>query len=207
MSHADYYRGVERAQQALAAAPADATAVRRAELVHEAMSGLLAQTSSAGQLACAAGCAHCCHFPVGVTFGEAHLLATAIAADAALRATFVRAAAAAAQRSWHELVGQPCPLLHAGRCGLYPERPLPCRAMASRDADACGAALHGGPTPPLDGEAFWRGLGAAAALAAAGPPPGTRELRAATMAVLEHLSAPLEERAAAFLAARAAPAE
>ncbi|MCA8967565.1 MAG: hypothetical protein KDC48_21980, partial [Planctomycetes bacterium] len=74
MSHADYYRGVERAQQALAAAPADATAVRRAELVHEAMSGLLAQTSSAGQLACTAGRRHRSTVRDSVTLGKTELL-------------------------------------------------------------------------------------------------------------------------------------
>jgi hypothetical protein len=52
---------------------------------------------------------------------------------------------------------------------------------------------------PRDEAAFWRGLGAAAALAG-DPPGGSRELRSALAALLAHPADP----AAAFAAARPA---
>lgn len=98
----------------------------------------------------------------------------------------------------------PCPFLRTDRsCGVYAARPLPCRALASSDAEACAAAVRGQATVPRDEAAFWRGLGAAATLATAAP-VGSRELRSAVAGLLLAEGNP-EARAEAFLIARAAP--
>jgi Fe-S-cluster containining protein len=194
--HAEYYRGLELAQQALRGAGAEPGA--RARAVHAAMAPAFADTPAAPQRACRAGCAHCCHLPVGVTFAEALALAAALRANAALAARVLAAARDTADLAWQELALLPCPLLTDGTCAAYELRPLPCRALASSDADACRAARDSRGAAPLDDVAFVRGLGAAAALAAADP-PGTRELRAALAALLHGDAA---GHAARFRAAR-----
>jgi hypothetical protein len=204
-SHGEFYRGLERAAAACAAAgPAPA---EQAAAVHRAMAPLLADTEVGDRLACRAGCSHCCHFPVGITFAEALLLAQAVAAEPRLVALVAAEAAATADRGWLQLVGRPCPLLLADRCAAHGARPLPCRALGSTDAEACAAALRGPATVPRDEAAWWRGLGAAAALAEAGnlgeTAAGSRELRAALAAVL---AAPTTTAAAAaFRSARPVP--
>lgn len=200
-NQAEFYRGLEAASGALANAKADADggAAPLAIAVHDAVTPLL--TADAASHACRAGCAACCHFPVGVTFAEAQRLAAAIAAEARLVDRVLAEADASEPLAWPQLVGRPCPLLLEGRCRRHEARPLPCRALASRDAAACERALTAAVEVPRDEAASWRGLGAGAALASAGPVHGHRELRAALAAVLRHPAA----AAAAFLAARAAP--
>lgn len=197
VSQSEFYRGVERARQALLGSP-DCPA----EAVHSALQPLLDHTAAAVERACHRGCDHCCHFPVGVTFGEARRLVALVERTPELREHVLADALQTADLSWRELVGLPCPMLHNHECAAHAARPLPCRAMASSDAAACARALHGGAPPPVDGEAFWRGLGAAEVLADATSPPGTRELRSALHALLadEH-----EDAASAFLAARGLP--
>lgn len=193
-SHDEFYRGLEAASRALrdrvGAAP-------RAAAVLAAATGLFTTTELHRRLACAAGCSHCCLFPVGVTYGEALLLAAALASDRNGTAAVLAEAAATRALPWSALVGRPCPLLVGDRCTHHPARPLPCRALGSADAAACAAALRGQVVVPRDEAAFWRGVGAAAALAAE-PPGGSRELRSAVAALLSHPTDP----AAAFAAAR-----
>ncbi|MCU0867085.1 MAG: YkgJ family cysteine cluster protein [Planctomycetes bacterium] len=190
----EYYRGLEVATAALQGRQG---AAPRAAAVLAAATGLFATTERHEQLACRAGCSHCCHFPVGITYGEALLLAAALADDAVSGAAIRASAAATEALPWSALVGQPCPLLAADRCRHHASRPLPCRALGSTDADACAQALTGHAAVPRDEAAFWRGLGAAAALAAE-PPGGARELRSALAALLARPADP----AAAFRAAR-----
>lgn len=200
VSQSDYYRGVEVAQTALRNA-APASPAERAAAVHDAMAPWFEATDLAGQRACRRGCSHCCHLPVGVTFGETLRLATAVRAVPGLVDRIEREAAATAALAWPRLAGRPCPLLADDACLIHPARPLPCRALASSDAAACERGLHGRGDVPVDDVAFWRGLGAASALAAAAAPLGSRELRSALAAVLA--AAPADD-AAAFLAARPA---
>jgi len=204
MSQSDFYRGVERAAGALAAASATASApepAARAALVHDAIGPLLDATTMRAAHACRRGCDHCCHLPVGVTLGEALRLADAVRAEASLAARVATAATATAARTWLGLVGEPCPLLVDGACAVHAARPLPCRSLASTDAASCARGLAGTGHVAADDEAYWLGLGAADVLANAEPANGTRELRSALRAVLA--SRPGDE-AAAFRAARPA---
>jgi hypothetical protein len=190
----EYYRGLE---VATAAQQGRHGAAPRAAAVLAAATGLFAATELHDQLACRAGCSHCCRFPVGITYGEALLLVAAVADDAVSGAAILAEATATEALPWSALVGRPCPLLAADRCRHHASRPLPCRALGSTDAEACAAALLGTAAVPRDEAAFWRGLGAAAALAAE-PPGGSRELRSALAALLTRPADP----AAAFRAAR-----
>jgi len=204
VSQSDYYRGVETAQQALAAARANAPAARAAA-VHEAMAPLLLATALAGQHACRSGCDHCCHLPVGICFGEAQRLAEAVRDLPQLAHRVTEEARATASLSWSDLVGRPCPLLVDRTCSVHTARPLPCRALASTDAEACARGVRGAANVPIDDEAFLRGLGATAALAASEPPFALRELRSALAAVLT--AAPSDRLAAFAGAASASPSQ
>jgi hypothetical protein len=111
--------------------------------------GLLAQVA-ARPPACAPGCAHCCHQPVGVSPPEVlaildHLRRTRTPDALATVTGRVREAddrtrgldPAARISPEH-----PCPFLDDGRCSIYEARPLACRGTNSLDATLCERALH-----------------------------------------------------------------
>lgn len=175
----------------------------RAAMVHGALAPLFASGAHQPARACAAGCAHCCHFPVGVAYGEALILATAARQEPTLRERLRKAARATAELAWTELVGLPCPFLWQSQCSVYEHRPLPCRALASSTPESCRDALSGRGAPRRDEAAFWRGLGAAAALLP-DHPAGSRELRSAVAALLD--AARAADTFASFGAAKPAPA-
>ena len=197
----EFYLGLERATSALHR-DAERTAAAQAKAVHASMATLLADTPVANQLACRRGCSHCCHYPVGISYAETLRLAESVCEHAELRERIRFACEATQEQSWEQLVGQPCPLLVDDACAAHEARPMPCRALGSLDANACRDALHTDLAPPRDETAWWRGLGAAHALAQLAP-GGSRELRAAVHAAL---TATDETMQAAWLAARATPA-
>ncbi|WP_374446896.1 YkgJ family cysteine cluster protein [Stella sp.] len=150
-----------------------------------------------GPVACRAGCNYCCHQVVSARAAEIFLLARAIAAlpeDRRQALTGrIRAAAAAtagmavAERHRRNL---PCPVLEDGRCALYAERPLACRAFASTDAEACARAFAHEPVAiPVPRAAMeLRGVLTRAGEAAAriaGLPDGQYELIAALAIALD----------------------
>lgn len=200
MSQSEFYRGVEAAAAALAAAAGGGTADAgaRATAVHDAFARLDDDRDAVPARACRRGCDHCCHLPVGITFGEASRLAAAISPAAATRV--LAAARHTEGLSWRELVGVPCPLLDDHACCAHAARPLACRALASGDAGPCERALRQPVPVPFDRSLFWRGLGAGDVLAAAEPANGHRELRGALAALLQ-TRGPMQ--APAFAAARA----
>jgi len=182
-TQAEFYRGVEVAARASALAThADAAVV--ASAVHSAMSRLFEATAEDQPRACASGCSHCCHYPVGVSYGEALLLARAVAEDRDLRDRVMSAWTSTRDVPSYALVGNACPLLAGGICAVYEVRPVPCRALASADAMACAAALRAPVAVPRDEKSYWQGLGASDVLGA-GDPQGLRELRSAVAALLE----------------------
>lgn len=108
-------------------------------------------------IACKAGCYHCCGVYVSAQAPRlfaiadwlranspdmAAELARLEAADKVLRGKNVDARAAAS------LV---CPFLNGGKCGIYPARPAACRGLFSLSLDACIAGARGEseeiPTP------------------------------------------------------------
>lgn len=187
-SHDEYYRGLEAAARVLAkqrGEPADS----RAAAVHNAIDELLSPNPQAPPPACHDGCGHCCHFPVGITLGEAMRLAAAIDHSAAHKQHVLAEADATEGLPWRELIARPCPLLADNRCAFYKQRPVPCRALASSDDAACRDALTGDGTVPRDQRAYWRGMGVTGALANE-TPSGCRELRSALAAVLRQPGAP-----------------
>ena len=191
----EFYRGLEAAGRAMAPWAGEATAATAAA-GHAAVAAL-PTAQPATVVACAVGCAHCCHFPVGITWPEGRALAEALQHDAARQRALLAAADATATATWQQLVGMPCPLLVDGRCAVYAARPLPCRSLSSADALACERALAGLAVPvPRDEAAFWRGLGASHALAADSG-LGTRELRSAVAALLRTPDDPRSACAAA----------
>ncbi len=145
------HRAHAAASRALAGGPAAAARAAIAEA--DAFLGEIARALDLGgrlaALACAKGCAACCHQMVGVTSAEAALLADAVAALPDPTPVVARIHAVA-DRSRGMTVAQwwaarlPCPLLdEAGACAVHTARPLPCRAMNSADAGICRRAFAG----------------------------------------------------------------
>jgi Fe-S-cluster containining protein len=104
----------------------------------------------AGTVACKGGCAHCCHQPVGITAIEAIAIVDRLRqtlSEAELTQVRARVAEAhqkargssTAERFSTE---QPCPFLKDAQCTIYDVRPLVCRGMNSRDAEACARILR-----------------------------------------------------------------
>lgn len=193
----DFYRALERANATLASA-ADPTAAAHAQIDAAA-----ARSQAQLPWACGVGCASCCRFPVGVTIREAARLAEALRAharSAELERTLVHEAESVRALPWAALAGRPCPLLEAGACSVYDARPLPCRALGSRDRTACERSASGEAVPvPTADDAFAAGLAVGQALDAATGSLGHRELRSALAAVLTAAPADVQR---AFLDSR-----
>ncbi len=131
--------------------------VRAVAVAHAALEDRSERAREGGvEIACAAGCAWCCHVHVDATPAEvraivAYVAATASgAARAAMVASLERAvlhgAALDDEGRWARRV--PCALLSTtGTCAVYPARPLRCRAFHSTSAARCEQAfddaLHG----------------------------------------------------------------
>lgn len=126
------------------------------QLAHEAMAALsqfiegLVTKPDAPSVACAEGCAHCCHQSVGVTPAEAvaiveHLQHTNTPSElmnvaARIHEARERAEGLSAQQRHSPQL--PCPLLVNHRCSVYTVRPLSCRATNSLDAEQCRLNLN-----------------------------------------------------------------
>ena len=148
-------------------------------------------------LACARGCAYCCHSFVTATAPEVFLVAKTLrAAGDDLTAAIARVRATNAVTRGLGKVDrfakrQPCSMLVAGECGAYAGRPLACRAFASFSLPKCQEAFATGrediPTPAINGllrracnQALW------SALAAVGLPFTLFELNQALLVALEN---------------------
>jgi Fe-S-cluster containining protein len=97
-------------------------------------------------LACASGCAWCCHQRVGVAAPEVVRIVSYLRdarTQQEMDSTIERIQAVRKARSTaHRFSdGTPCPLLVDNRCSVYPVRPLTCRGFNSSDPQACQAAV------------------------------------------------------------------
>lgn len=103
-------------------------------------------------VACRAGCAACCHVPVGVQAHEVLIAAQHVQTHFSpeeLDALIARTAEHRTKfsgRSSLERVGfkTPCSLLREGSCSIYEARPEACRSHHSHDAGACRTNLESG---------------------------------------------------------------
>ncbi len=102
-------------------------------------------------LACRMGCAHCCHAWVSAKAPEVLLAKSAIpprdreAARAAVNSAW--AVTGGADPEERARMAAPCPMLVAGRCGIYAARPATCRTAVSLDAAVCARAFRAGAEP------------------------------------------------------------
>lgn len=111
-----------------------------AQYAHDLLDRTLA-TRVTGPIACAKGCALCCHTFVSATIPEIFRLAEHVRSTGVPTAPIIDAAALA------KAIGQArrfttrvsCPLLENEICGGYGARPLACRTMLSRSMAACSA--------------------------------------------------------------------
>ncbi|MGE0491935.1 MAG: YkgJ family cysteine cluster protein [Vulcanimicrobiota bacterium] len=97
-------------------------------------------------LACSQGCSYCCHLPVSVSVAEVVAVLDYVQENfSADEREALRQRVAQRYQEVVELSDQErkhtnirCPLLdEAGRCSVYPVRPLACRGFNSTDLEAC----------------------------------------------------------------------
>jgi hypothetical protein len=122
----------------------DAGNPRRASAAAQYAHDLLDRTLAAhvtGPVACAKGCALCCHTFVSATIPEILRLAEQVRAAAIPTAPIIDAAeqAKAIDQGRRFATRVSCPLLANDICGGYGGRPLACRTMLSRSLAACTA--------------------------------------------------------------------
>ncbi|MBC3869803.1 YkgJ family cysteine cluster protein [Undibacterium oligocarboniphilum] len=118
---------------------ASVTPQQMMQQLHQNIDQISQQKFDGRQVACAAGCSHCCRRQrVEITQAEAAFIAgqmTLHEPDLA-RQTYARLQQAAAA----EQKETACPLLHDEKCSIYAWRPAVCRKAHSYDASACATA-------------------------------------------------------------------
>ena len=157
----------------------------------------LKQNPPEAPLACARGCAFCCHSFVSASAPEIFLLAKTIRsapnrdqADALDRVRTTDAVTHGLSKPDRFAKRQPCSMLVANECFAYTERPLACRAFASFSLPKCEIAFQTGsediPVPGINMElrrncnqALW------SALSFAGLPITGYELNQGLLTALE----------------------
>lgn len=147
MSPTDNRERVRRRAHADTVGAPDAAVRRIQRLIDDEIRRLPAADRS--PVACAAGCAMCCHLRVMATPAEVFALADfidrtfdSVARDALrerVRATAAQVAALPGDRVLKTNVA--CPVLVDGRCSAYAARPFNCRSYHSTDRTACQASF------------------------------------------------------------------
>jgi Fe-S-cluster containining protein len=123
----------------------------------------LRQNPPEAPVACARGCAYCCHSFVSATAPEVFLLAKTIRsgseqdqAAALQRIKSNDAVTRGLNKADRFATRQPCSMLVANECSMYAGRPLGCRAFASFSLSKCETAFQTGgddiPIPSINME-------------------------------------------------------
>lgn len=125
--------------------PAELT-VQIIKLAERTLENIRAKNPPALPLACAKGCAACCHLRVGLTAPEVLLIVRHLRPFLHELGGRIRRHAlelATLELDDYFLTPMPCPFLIENMCGIYPVRPLMCRRANSVDADRCHQTIFG----------------------------------------------------------------
>jgi Fe-S-cluster containining protein len=168
-----------------------------AKRAHEFFETSLKRNPSKYAVACAKGCAFCCHVSVTATAPEIFLVANALRERHRdnMEAIIARVSAADGRTrglSSMERAKQriPCALLEENMCSIYGSRPAACRGFSSTSAKACERGFNG-ENVQIDTPAVWTSLRSAhkqalwAALAAAKLPSALYEFHHGLRVALE----------------------
>ncbi len=127
--------------------------IRMYDRLAAAQSSVIEQTRV--ELACAKGCAYCCHLRVEIRPHDAFVLAQQMRArfsgeqlDKAierLASTVARIGVLTPEQ--HVRAGIPCALLENGACSVYEGRPATCRKYYSVSVDTCRSAFEDTSAP------------------------------------------------------------
>ena len=152
------------ANLARASMPADR---KRQEIVH--IAGELSRAITP-HTACARGCSECCHMNTSLSGHEARKIGRFIGREPRRLGRERKRSATLADELRVRYTGVPCPFLEAGRCSIYPVRPIACRTHHTMMDDESGCRLRldadgraVNPTPALNVSAI--GIAAAAIFA------------------------------------------
>jgi uncharacterized protein len=77
--------------------------------------------------ACARGCSECCHMATNLSAYEAKLIGRFVGREPRRLRREGKVVPALGEELRARYTGAPCPFLKAGRCSVYPVRPLACR--------------------------------------------------------------------------------
>ncbi len=138
-------------QDVLAETDSTKRASDAAELVHRVNDTAQRRAPEKVAVACAKGCAYCCHTYVSAMAPEVFRIARALLADPAFeqrRSALVQRLQVTSGRSHENRRGRklPCALLVDSLCSVYAARPSVCRKTAATAVDDCVAVFNGGTT-------------------------------------------------------------
>jgi Fe-S-cluster containining protein len=168
-----------------------------AKRAHEFFETSLKRNPSKYPVACAKGCAFCCHVSVTATAPEIFLVANALrerhrdnmeAIIARVRAADERTRGLSSMERAKQRI--PCALLEENMCSVYGSRPAACRGFSSTSVQVCERGFNGEDVQ-INTPAVWTSLRSAhkqalwAALAAAKLPSALYEFHHALRIALE----------------------
>ena len=138
------------------------TAAKRA---HELFETSLKTNPSGQPIACAKGCAFCCHVSVTATGPEIFLVVNALREKYKDNFETILYRVQAADQKTRALTSQqralkriPCALLEDNACSIYAARPGACRGFVSTSAKACERGFNGEHDTQIDTPGVWIAL-------------------------------------------------
>jgi Fe-S-cluster containining protein len=142
-----------------------ARASNAAKRAHELFETSLKTNPSRQAIACAKGCAFCCHVSATATAPEVFLVANALREKYRDDVQTILYRVQAADQKTRALSSQeralkriPCALLEEGACSIYASRPGACRGFVSTSAQACERGFNGEHNVQIDTPGVWIAL-------------------------------------------------